>query len=270
MSFILDALRKSEHERQRQGGPGIADIRTVGSGTRLPMWAIALGALLLLNIFIVLVLVFRGESGATTAQERAAPPSGGVSDTATANPPGAPSRPGQQPPSEPSDATSARDSSLAGSGSVSAGGESAIAGGESAIPLPRRIEPRPRDDTGRSQGFDASTPAMASPAPATRRDRSGRTGDPQLSAEPEPEPEPDPALDLPTLAEVAARPGSSLPELHLDIHVYASRPSERFVFLNMRKYREGSSTPEGTRVERITRDGVVLNHRGLRFVMPRQ
>ena len=26
MSFILDALRKSEHERQRQGGPGLAEV----------------------------------------------------------------------------------------------------------------------------------------------------------------------------------------------------------------------------------------------------
>ena len=29
MSFILDALKKSENERQRQAGPSLADVRIV-------------------------------------------------------------------------------------------------------------------------------------------------------------------------------------------------------------------------------------------------
>jgi general secretion pathway protein B len=68
----------------------------------------------------------------------------------------------------------------------------------------------------------------------------------------------------------ASLQGASLPDLHLDIHVYAAQPAERFVFLNNRKYREGGETPDGTRIERITRDGVVLNHRGVRFLLPSQ
>jgi general secretion pathway protein B len=75
--------------------------------------------------------------------------------------------------------------------------------------------------------------------------------------------------NLPTLGDVASH-GTSIPELHLDLHVYASRPADRFVFLNTRKYREGGKTPEGTTVERITPDGVVLNHHGVRFLLPRQ
>ena len=250
MSFILDALRKSEHERQRQGGPGIADIRTVGSGSRLPVWAVALGALLLVNIIVVLALVFRGESGSGAAEERAAAPTVAMSDgpAPAVQPSSAP--PSSMPPSSMAAPSSAPSSAMPSPRAPESGSTSP--GGESAIPLPRRIEPAPRDDAG-SQDF--GTP------------RTTRRADPELSPEPESDTY---AEDLPSLAEVAARPGSSLPGLHLDIHVYASRPSERFVFLNMRKYREGSSTPEGTLVERITRDGVVLNHRGLRFVMPRQ
>jgi hypothetical protein len=38
----------------------------------------------------------------------------------------------------------------------------------------------------------------------------------------------------------------------------------------MKKYREGDSTAEGLQVERIRRDGVVLNHQGTRFLLPRQ
>ena len=29
-----------------------------------------------------------------------------------------------------------------------------------------------------------------------------------------------------------------LPDLHLDIHVYSEKPVDRFVFINMNKYRE--------------------------------
>jgi hypothetical protein len=61
-----------------------------------------------------------------------------------------------------------------------------------------------------------------------------------------------------------------LPELHLDVHVYATKAGDRFVYINMRKYHEGSSLPEGPVVEHIRRDGVVLNYQGLRFILPRQ
>jgi hypothetical protein len=42
------------------------------------------------------------------------------------------------------------------------------------------------------------------------------------------------------------------------------------VYINMRKYHEGSVLQEGPTVERIRRDGVVLNYQGLRFILPRQ
>ena len=45
---------------------------------------------------------------------------------------------------------------------------------------------------------------------------------------------------------------------------------DRFVYINMRKYREGAVLPEGLAVEHIRRDGVVLNYQGVRFLLPRQ
>lgn len=74
---------------------------------------------------------------------------------------------------------------------------------------------------------------------------------------------------LPTPMDLAAS-GKALPELHLDIHVYSSKPAERFVFVNMRKYTEGQALKEGPTLERITSEGAVLNHQGLRFLLPRQ
>jgi len=75
---------------------------------------------------------------------------------------------------------------------------------------------------------------------------------------------------LPSISEVNLSGEQTLPDLHLDVHVYATRPAERFVYINMRKYREGATLQEGLTLERIRRDGVVLNFHGVRFVLPRQ
>ena len=75
---------------------------------------------------------------------------------------------------------------------------------------------------------------------------------------------------LPSMSEISLNGAQALPELHLDVHVYATRPAERFVYINMRKYHEGAALQEGPTVERIRRDGVVLNYQGLRFLLPRQ
>jgi general secretion pathway protein B len=72
------------------------------------------------------------------------------------------------------------------------------------------------------------------------------------------------------MSEISLSGSQALPELHLDVHVYSTKPSERFVYVNMRKYHEGATLQEGPAVERIRRDGVVLNHQGLRFILPRQ
>ena len=43
MSFILDALKKSEIERQRQSVPGLIDTTVVQRRNRLPVWAVDTG-----------------------------------------------------------------------------------------------------------------------------------------------------------------------------------------------------------------------------------
>ena len=48
---------------------------------------------------------------------------------------------------------------------------------------------------------------------------------------------------LPSRDEVLAQ-GTQLPELRLDLHVYDADPAKRFVFINMRKLREGETLPE--------------------------
>ncbi len=75
---------------------------------------------------------------------------------------------------------------------------------------------------------------------------------------------------VPTINDLTPQATAGLPQLNLDLHVYGTSPSDRFVFINNRRYLEGGSTPEGVRVERITPDGVVLGWRGMQFLLPRQ
>ena len=75
---------------------------------------------------------------------------------------------------------------------------------------------------------------------------------------------------LPSISELNLSGSQALPELHLDVHVYSTNPAERFVYINMRKYHEGARLQEGPTLERIRRDGVVLNYQNLRFFVPRQ
>ena len=54
MSFILDALKKSESDRQRQNGPALFEVRVAPPRTRLPPWAIAIALLLVVNLGVAL------------------------------------------------------------------------------------------------------------------------------------------------------------------------------------------------------------------------
>ncbi|VAW84129.1 hypothetical protein MNBD_GAMMA16-744 [hydrothermal vent metagenome] len=84
----------------------------------------------------------------------------------------------------------------------------------------------------------------------------------------------EPELDIvPLLSEVQANPlmgGAlmTLPELSLDVHVYGDSSNERFVFINMRKYREGNITDEGLSVDSIDIKGVILSIDGEQFRLP--
>lgn len=61
----------------------------------------------------------------------------------------------------------------------------------------------------------------------------------------------------------------SVPDLHMDLHVYATDPAQRFVFINGRRLRHGDEFAGSLRVIEILADGVILEHDGRRFVLPR-
>ena len=62
MSFILDALKKSETDRQRQTGPALFEVKVAPPKAGFPVWAIAIVVLLVINMVIVGWLLLRRSS----------------------------------------------------------------------------------------------------------------------------------------------------------------------------------------------------------------
>ncbi len=226
MSFILDALKKSEIERQRQSVPGLVDSGIARPRPRLPMWAIALGALLAVNLLVLTVVLVRGWLTAPNV-----PQSAGTA---------APQR------QITADATDHHFSPL----DAAPGAAPVYAPEIPVVTTPAAPTLIPK----------ASNPGSSGPHAVRRQD-------PLLTDN---DYKPEDEETLPTISEISLTGSQALPELHLDVHVFATKPAERFVYINMRKYHEGSTLEEGPTIERIRRNGVILNYHALRFLLPRQ
>lgn len=73
MSFILDALKKSETDRQQQGTAEFANVPVSSGDDGPPRWLWVLGALLLINVVVVAGLLMR-PTGQAAVQATAPPP----------------------------------------------------------------------------------------------------------------------------------------------------------------------------------------------------
>jgi general secretion pathway protein B len=264
MSFILDALRKSEHERQRTTGPGLAEVAVAPSKPRTNAWATAAIALLLVNLVAVGILMLRkGRDEPATPAVAAAGPASTAGSTATPSTAAAPTE-------SPAQASITRTlpeppPMLRPAGAVPAAQATRNPLEQEVSGYPPSIDP---------QMAEGASAAPQGPPAVTRAPTGGSVVYqtlPEAGLAPPPDvaaPAPQQARPaLPTVDEVAA--GGGVPDLRLELHVYSDRPQERFAFINSRKYREGDTLAEGPQVEEITRDGVVLKLRGNRFLLPR-
>ena len=73
MSLILDALKKSELERNRHTGPGLHEVRIAPPPQGLPLWGIVLGVVLLANLGLLTWLVARPSLPVSAAAVTVAP-----------------------------------------------------------------------------------------------------------------------------------------------------------------------------------------------------
>jgi general secretion pathway protein B len=102
MSFILDALKKAEAERNRRIAPVLMDARVAPPRRGLPAWAWALGGVLLANLLVLGWLLLRepgtpAPAGTVTASAASAGANNSGAATAGPESPGA-GAPGASPP----------------------------------------------------------------------------------------------------------------------------------------------------------------------------
>lgn len=234
MSYILEALKKSEQERRIGHVPDISMVQETPQRTaaRWPRWLLAA---LLLNALLLAALAWRPwERGGERAGEaehkgarvdnRAAP--------AVAPPPVASTSEGQQQ-------------------------ANAVPPGVSAA-----VAPPPVSGPGETNAaLPAPVTQMPLPAPVSARESAPPVPD-RESVEVEPELPPR-WQDLPL------EERNNLPLPHIDVHVFAREPARRFVLIDLRKYQEGDTVDGGATLEAILADGIVLSYQGQRYRVDR-
>jgi general secretion pathway protein B len=238
MSFILDALKKSESDRQRQSGPALFEVKVAPPKPQFPYWALALAALLVINIAIGAWVFLRRpppepvsapqpEAMQLPAARQIAPPQAVAAAPA---PLPAPSAAVTAPP--------APSASAATASNPASPPEPVLSGAESkaAQVNPDDYEPavEPAKQTQRMDGVHV---------------RSGTES------------------GFKSYADAQSNPDSHLPLLRIDLHVYAANPQERFVLINMRRLHEGDALPEGGHIDSITPEGAVVSYQGSKYFL---
>lgn len=211
MSFILDALRKSESDRLKRDVPGFSDVPDVARQKSASHWMGIIIVLIVINIVVLTVMYMRPDRSP---------------DTVVA---GTPADSAKVAPAEPEIAPIAANTGR--SQPVVAASIPAPAATVAVAPAPQKVQP-------------------AASVPANR---------PYMITE-----------SLATFNDLRAQGRLRLGDLHLDIHVYSREAKDRFVFVNMSKYKEKTTLDEGPVVVEITPEGVILEYLGTEFLLPRE
>jgi general secretion pathway protein B len=233
MSYILDALKKSDQLRQRGSTPTLLNAQATATVPRRPRY--------LLNIALAAALIAAGVALGWLRPwqpESAAPPAGPVASMPVA---AAAPRVAAAPPAALPETTAAPQQALPMQQPAAAA---------AAEPVAAVTAPQPE------------TPVLASSAaPPSSQPVAGATSATDMAKPDRAEPgESVMALnDLPP----AIRQG--LPAIAIAFHAYSSNPRDRRVMINGEMAEQGELLAGGLSVDEITRDGVILGYKGFRF-----
>ena len=293
MSYILDALRKADAERERGAVPDLhAQLLPPGSlpdeaeGAASPAWRWwGLGAGLI--VLAGLGWLFLGRDAAPPPGALAPPPA------VPAPPPAETATPTQALPPVPASApaSTAEVTATAAAPSASAGEPAAAA----AAPEPP-AKPRPAARTAtvtapkvgkaekaeKSEKAAATAPAEVAKAgttppktePATRTTGAAvpKAEAPKTSATAASTEAPAPAAGttarLPSLGDLPPELRQMVPPLAIGGSVYSPQPTARMVVINGQVFQEGSALGSELRLEQIRQKTAVLSIRGTRFEVP--
>lgn len=245
MSYILDALRKSEQQRQRGAAPSLLATQVTTAPPRQPavlIYGLAAAVLLVAGIAIGMLRPWRAEAPAP--QPVAVKPPEPV-----------------VPPTPPAPAPASVEITIKTERSTPA---------TAALPQPA---PPPAGDVPKAQvpaPAHGPAPTLGAPAPnvpsATASIPENKASPPapeRPAATPPPDAAPERTL---TLAELPLSIQQEIPKLSVSFHIYSGNPKSRLVGINDRMLREGDSVEPGLVLEQITPDGMILTYKGYRFL----
>jgi len=292
MSFILDALKKSETDRQRQTGPALFEVKVAQPKAGFPVWAIAIVVLLVINMVIVGWLLLRRSSKSeadaqppVVSQPAPTPPSSAAisqpAPTNTVPPPvqntSGPQQQAYSPPPAQERAPPPMSQAPANASDEPPSGRGTPERGQN--------EPTLASGAGRNVGTGANGAPGFNASGGANTGRGADTGATASTSNPDDEaPAQDPGgsplfkghvtrgmeRGLMLYQDLAVANGSNLPELRLDMHVYDPKPQARFALINMQKVTEGQMMKGDVKVEAILPEGVVMSHNGTKFLLPRE
>lgn len=227
MSYILDALKKADQERDLGAVPSLATPHEVERPARRSFrWLWVVAALLSVNVVLLVLLLKGGDSQEPVSAQAAPERRPALTGEQAAQPP-------QRTREVRMDAAPSPERTAPETAGTLPAGES-VALPEPA--KPRSSEPLPRPEKGADERADPVSGA---------RDIS----------------------QLPSWYELPAEFRSKLTLPRLDMHVYSEEPRNRFVLVDLQKYREGETLESGLVLDEILPDGMVMSYRGERFLV---
>jgi len=262
MSFILDALKKSEAERRQGEVPRLQNEPPSPPPRRRHVWPFLLILALLLNGAVFGWWILSREEPKVNVAAVPLAPSTGTVDPGTAGP---------APAEKPAVSAAAGESAVPPKNAPT---DDAPAGSDT---LPQRAKERPElaEPEVKTVVLGTSPPAPASPAVSPdSADAGGRAVAALPGESPPPAPKPlkvaaRPVVEsYPPLAELPGNVRSGLPGLVMQLHFFTSEPQRRMIRLNGSNLREGDRSGDGLSVVEITQEGVRLAYGGTRFFLP--
>lgn len=275
MSFILDALRKAERDRNLGQAPNLQDVALASEEARrstdarppTPRLLVLAGLVLLVCLGLYLIFKPQREAarqmpplppGKITATVRGPAPS---SAAVGAEPePPAPSQEEQTPAIDESANLASFDDLTGANPPPTIAPESPAVEAE---PAPRPdfvVRPEPP----RAASFTPETPIASTPAlpeaPAPSRPSSF---DPPASSAQAPVAAPSSATSLESMPQSYQ---AAFPTLSVDVHVWDSNPQKRFVLVSGRRYREGDTLAAGPKLVEIAQQGLIVDYNGERVL----
>ncbi len=248
MSYILDALRKSDQQRQRGAAPTLLMGQSTAVAPKQPAYLFyGLLALVLLGAGMMIgwLRPWQAEQSAPgTASVAAAKPSeAGMRQSVTAR-------------NEIAPAPEARVRGAAAAAQTAPAMSPVPERAPVQVPAPVPLKSQPPASAG------AETPGKAKDAVAAV---SGKAASVPRQLPGTAAAESTPAQNVIPLADLPLALQQELPPMTITVHAYSARPGDRMVGINNRMLREGDNVAPGLKLEQITPEGMVFGYRGYSF-----